>query len=288
MRWPEGRAVIDRNILLWFHFASTLYPYQFRRNSFRERAEARRNIPFRDHRSQRAATQEECTDRDFSPCTSRRSTRGRTMLPSSADQGSVCRDPEVVLLSDDLPILQPCALIARSSHHRNKTAFDFDCASGRVPPSTSPTRSKATTSYRDLLTSRIGRFRSSPRWKHRPSSLRRPSGFLHDPAPVERVRASVEPVITANQRAPPRRAAQHGRSLKYVAFAGLYQPFQGKAASEAMVSTLAHRGPDGEGIERRCWIRITRTGAGRPRPPPPLADRSYQQPSTNEVHATAR
>jgi polysaccharide pyruvyl transferase WcaK-like protein len=111
----EGRPVIGVNIRLWFHFASTVIPYQFRRHSFRKRAEARMEVFL-------SAITTIVTEL-------RRRKNARIVLVSMYEPGvepweddapllqqikdRFAEDPEVVLLSDDLPILDLCALIAR-------------------------------------------------------------------------------------------------------------------------------------------------------------------------------
>ncbi len=199
----QGRPVIGLNIRLWFHFASTLIPYQFRRNSFRERAEARMGTFL-------SAITEIVTEL-------RRRRNARIGLLSMYEPGvepweddapllrqikdRFAEDPEVVLLSDDLPILQLCALIARfdliigTRLHSTLIALRAG-----VPAIHIAYTLKGDHIYRDLDLSDwaipIETAMEAPS-----VILEKAERVLADPARFERVRASVEPVIAANERA---------------------------------------------------------------------------------------
>ncbi|MBV9305091.1 MAG: polysaccharide pyruvyl transferase family protein [Acidobacteriaceae bacterium] len=111
----EGRPVIGLNIRLWFHFANTVIPYRFRRGRFRKRAQARMEVFL-------SAITTIVTEL-------RRRKNARIVLVSMYEPGvesweddapllqqikdRFAEDSEVVLLTDDLPVLDLCALIAR-------------------------------------------------------------------------------------------------------------------------------------------------------------------------------
>jgi polysaccharide pyruvyl transferase WcaK-like protein len=110
-----GRPLIGLNVRLWFHFASSLIPYQFRREHYLRRAEA----PMEVLLSSMAEIVGEL----------RRRHNARVVLVSMYEPGSepweddaplleklkarFRDDPEVVMMIEDLSILELCAMFAR-------------------------------------------------------------------------------------------------------------------------------------------------------------------------------
>jgi polysaccharide pyruvyl transferase WcaK-like protein len=197
-----GRPLIGLNVRLWFHFANNLIPFQFRRGSYRKRAER----PMEMFLSAIATIVTEL----------RRSRNARIVLvsmyepeaePWEDDQPFLQQiksrfldDPEVILLSDDLPILDLCALFTRfdlmigTRLHSTLIALRAG-----VPAIHLAYTLKGRDIYRDLgLSEWAFEIEEVARAPQAVSDLA--ERILADPQSFDRVRAIVEPIILANER----------------------------------------------------------------------------------------